>query len=104
MGEEIQSHPKAYSKVLSELHLRFVLYIEFCEASFPAVWASTGVFLQAGFTVDLPTACHFVGNMGNKKADLTVQFVWWCLHKLAVISTSLGSIGSHLLQRMGSNM
>ena len=40
----------------------------FCEASFPAVWASTGVFLQAGFTVDLPTACHFVGNMRNKEA------------------------------------
>ena len=66
----------------------------------PTVWASVGVFLvfiQAGFAVDSPAACHFVWTVGYNKADLTDKFVWRCVHKLAVISTSLGSIGSHLL-------
>ena len=56
------------------------------------------MFIQASFAVDPPTACHLVWIAGHMKADLTHQFVWWCLHKLAVISTSVGSIGSHLLQ------
>ena len=66
----------------------------------PTVWVSVGVFLvfiQAGFAVDSPTACHLVGNLGHKKADLTHQFVWWCVHKLVVIPASVGSIGSHQL-------
>ena len=49
------------------------------------------MFIQAGFAVDSPTACHLVWGGRYMKADLTHQFVWWCLHKLAVIS-----IGSHL--------
>ena len=66
----------------------------------PTVWANVGVFLvfiQTGFAVDSPTACHLVWTVGYKKTNLTHQFVWWCVYKLAVISTSLGSIGSHLL-------
>ena len=68
-------------------------------SSFPAVWASIRVFLvfiQAGFAVDPPTASYLVGGARYKKADLTHQFVWWCVHKLAVISTSVESVGSHL--------
>ena len=80
----------------------------FCEASVPAVMTSIGVFLvfiQAGFAVDPPTAWHLVGYTGYMKADLALQLVWWCVHKLAFISASLGSIGSigsHLLQRVGT--
>ena len=69
-------------------------------SSFPAVWASIRVslvFIQAGFAVDSPTACHLVWSTRYKKADLTHQFVWRCVHKLVVISTSVGSVGSHLL-------
>ena len=69
-------------------------------SSFPAVWASIRVslvFIQAGFAVDSPTACHLVWSARYKKADLTHQFVWRWVHKLAVISTSVGSVGSHLL-------
>ena len=69
-------------------------------SSFPAVWTSPGaflVFIQTGIAVDPPTACQLVWGGRYMKADLTHQFVWWCVHKLAVISTSLGSIGSHLL-------
>ena len=67
--------------------------------SFSAVWAGVGeslVFVQAGLAVDPPTAWHLVGGAGHKKADLTHQFVWWCVHKRAVIPTSQGNIGSHL--------
>ena len=64
-------------------------------SSLPTVWASERVplvFIQAGFAVDPPTASYLVGGASYKKADLTHQFVWWCLHKLAVIPASLGSI------------
>ena len=67
-------------------------------SSFPAVWASPGAFLmfiQAGLAVHPPKACHLVWAGRYEEADLTHQFVWWCVHKLAVISTSLGSMGSH---------
>ena len=60
----------------------------------PAVWASAGaflIFIQTGFAVDPPTACHLVWGGRYMKADLTDQFVWRWIHKLAVIS-----IGSHL--------
>ena len=70
--------------------------------SFPTVGASPRaflVFVQAGFAVDPPTTCHLVWGTGYKKADLTRQLVWWCLHKLAVIPASIGSIGSHLLEK-----
>ena len=66
-------------------------------SSFPAVWASPGaffVFIQASFAVDSPTTCHLVWSVGHVKADLTDQFVRWCLHKVAVISST---VGSHLL-------
>ena len=74
--------------------------------NFSAVWAFFGVnaglgmslvFVQAGFTEDSPTACHLVWTVSHKKADLTHQFVWWCVHKLTVIPTNCGSIRSHLL-------
>ena len=68
--------------------------------SFPAVWAGFGeslVFIQAGLAVDPPTARHLVGGAGHKKTDLTHQLVWWCLQKLALIPSSQGNIGSHLL-------
>ena len=52
------------------------------------------MFIQAGFAVDPPTARHLVWGTGHKKADLTDQLVWWWVHKLAVITMS---IGSHLL-------
>ena len=55
------------------------------------------MFIQTDIAVDPPTACHLVWGGRYEKADLAHQFVWWCLHKLAVISTSVGSIGSHLL-------
>ena len=55
------------------------------------------MLIQAGIAVDPPTACHLVWGGRYEKADLTNQFVWWCLNKLAVISTSVGSIESHLL-------
>ena len=58
------------------------------------------MFIQAGFAVDPPTACHLVWGARYMKADLTHQFVWWCVHKLVVISAIIGSIGSHLLQRL----
>ena len=67
---------------------------------FPTVWTSERVplvFIQAGIAVDSPTARHLVGGGGYKKTDLTDQFVWWRVHKLAVIATSVGSVGSHLL-------
>ena len=73
-------------------------------SSFSAVWASAGaflVFIQAGFAVDPPTACHLMWTASYMKADLTDQLVWWCVHKLAVITTSVGSIGSHLLATDG---
>ena len=54
------------------------------------------MFIQAGLAVDPPTARHLVGGAGHKKADLTHQLVWWCVHKLAVIPSSQGNIGSHL--------
>ena len=60
-------------------------------SSFPTVWTSERVplmLIQAGIAVDFPTACHLVGGASHKKADLTDQFVWWCLHKLAVIPTN----------------
>ena len=69
-------------------------------SSFPTVWTSERVplmLIQAGIAVDPPTARHLVGGASYKKADLTHQFVWWCVHKLVVISTSVGSVGSHLL-------
>ena len=69
-------------------------------SSFPTVWTSDRVplvLIQAGIAVDPPTACQLVWCGGYKEADLTHQFVWWCVHKFAVISTSVGSIGSHLL-------
>ena len=53
----------------------------------PAVWANAGVFyvfIQAGFAEDSPTIHHLVWIAGYMKADLTDQFVWWCLHKLAI--------------------
>ena len=62
------------------------------------------MFIQAGFAVDPPTACHLVWTVGHKKADLTHQLVWWYLDKLAVISPSVGSIRSHLLQRVENNV
>jgi len=68
----------------------------------PAVWASAWafvVFIQAGFAVDPPTACHLVGTVRHSLTDLTHQFVWWCLHKLAVIATNCGSTGCHLLKK-----
>ena len=55
------------------------------------------MFIQTGFAVDPPTACHLVWTASYMKADLTHQLVRWCVHKLALISASLGSIGSHLL-------
>ena len=55
------------------------------------------MFIQAGIAIDSPTACHLVWGGRYMKADLTHQFVWWCVHKIAVIPTSVGSIGSHLL-------
>ena len=61
-------------------------------SSFPTVWASAGVFLvfiQAGFAVYPPTARQLVGSMGCIKADLTHQFVWWCIRKRAVIPFGL---------------
>ena len=66
-------------------------------SSFPAVWANAGVplvLIQAGIAVDSPTACHLVWGGRCKKADLTHQFVWWWVHKLAVIPSNLGSSGS----------
>ena len=56
------------------------------------------MFIQASFAVDSPTARHLLWSVGHVKADLTNQFVRWCVHKIAVIFTSVGSIGSHLLQ------
>ena len=38
---------------------------------------------------------------GYKKADLALQFVRWCVHKLAVIPARVGSIGSHPLHSLG---
>ena len=55
------------------------------------------MFIQAGFAVDPPTACHLVWIASYMKADLTHQLVRRCVHKLAVIPASLVSIGSHLL-------
>ena len=55
------------------------------------------MLIQAGIAVDPPTACYLVWGGGYKKADLAHQFVWWWVHKLAIISTSVGNIGSHLL-------
>lgn len=66
--------------------------------SVPAVWTGIRVslvFIKAGFAVDLPAAWHLVGFMRHKKADLTDQLVWWCVHKLAVIPSSQGNIWSH---------
>ena len=54
------------------------------------------MFVQAGLAVDPPTARHLVRGAGHKKTDLTHQLVWWCVHKLAVIPSSQGNIGSHL--------
>ena len=54
------------------------------------------MFIQTDFAVDPPTACCLVWTAGYMKTDLTDQLAWWCLHKLAVISTS---VGSHLSQR-----
>ena len=65
-------------------------------SSLPAIWASERVslvFIQASFAVDSPTACHLIRIARYMKADLTHQFVRWCVHKLAVIPASLGSIG-----------
>ena len=60
------------------------------------------MFIQAGFAVDSPAAHYLVRSTGYKKADLALQFVWWCVYKLAVIPGSLGSIGlSHLLHSLG---
>ena len=39
--------------------------------------------------LDPPTARQLVGSMGHIKADLTHQFVWWCIRKRAVIPLSL---------------
>ena len=67
--------------------------------SFPTVWTSERVplvLIQAGIAVDPPTARHLVWGGGYKKADLTHQFVWWWVHKLVVIPTSVGSVGSDL--------
>ena len=72
-------------------------------SSFPAVWASVGVFLmfiQAGFAVDPPKACHLVWDGRYEKADLTHQFVWRWIHKLAVITMSIGSHLSHLSENI----
>ena len=74
---------------------------EAIQSSFPTIWAKARVFfvfIQASFAVDSPAARHLVWIAGHVKADLTNQFVRWCVHKIAVISTSVGSIGSHLLQ------
>ena len=82
-------------------------------SSFPTVWTSERMpfmLFQAGIAVDPPTAHHLVGGASHKKGDLAHQFVWWCLHKLAVIPTNRSlqategrkmtpSIGSHHLQR-----
>ena len=54
------------------------------------------MLIQAGFAVDPPTACHLVWTASYMKADLTNQLAWWCLHKLATISTS---VESHLSWR-----
>ena len=65
---------------------------------FSAVWASPGMLLvlfQAGFAVHPPAAHYLVRSTGNKKADLALQFVWWCVHKPAVIPAILGNIESH---------
>ena len=96
-----------FGKVLSDVPLTSGI-TKSSVLSFPAVWTSSGVFLmfiQTGFAVDPPTTLHLVWTAGHKKADLTHQFVWWCVHKLIVIPTRVGSIGSHLLHmRVGNNM
>ena len=64
---------------------------------FSAVWASPGMLLvlfQAGFAVHPPAAHYLVRGTGNKKADLALQFVWWCV-QLAGIPAILGNIESH---------
>ena len=66
-------------------------------SSFPAVGQVLERFFQTGLAVDPPIACHLVWGGGYKEADLTHQFVWWCVHKLAVISTSVERLRSHLL-------
>ena len=69
-------------------------------SSFPTVRASVGVhlvFIQAGFAVHPPTTLHLVWGGRYMKTDLTDQFVWWCVHKLTVIPTSLVSHLLHLL-------
>ena len=70
-------------------------------SSFPTVWANVGVllmFIQTGFAVDPPTACHLTWTASYIKADLTHQLVWWGLQKIAVISTRHLSSWNHLLQ------
>ena len=65
---------------------------------FSAVWASPGmlfVLFQTTFAVHPPAAHYLVRGTGHKKADLALQFVWWCVHKPAVIPAILGSIESH---------
>ena len=57
------------------------------------------MFIQAGFAVDPPTACHLVWTVGHSLTYLTHQLVWWSFHKLAVIATKCGSIESHLLEK-----
>ena len=68
-------------------------------STFPTVWAGEGmslVFIQAGLAVDPPTAGHLVRDTSHEKTDLTHQLIRWCLHKLAIVPTSHGKVGSHL--------
>ena len=68
-------------------------------STFPTVWAGEGMslmFIQAGLAVDPPTAGHLVRDTSHEKTDLTHQLIRWCLHKLAIVPTSHGKVGSHL--------
>ena len=65
--------------------------------SLPTVRTNSGVFLvfiQTGFAIDPPTASHLI-RISGYMTNLTHKFVWWCVHKLAVISAIVGSLGSH---------
>ena len=65
-------------------------------STFPALWASHGSLLQAGFAAHLSTACHLVRFAGHSLTYLAYQAIWRCIHKLGIIPTNSGSTGSHL--------